>query len=391
MFRDSASQGKWNSWTSTGVRVSGAPKLGRLAAALAAAACFTVGLAQAEPKPGDISKKFQINDADPMASVPSDAERDKNPIEFAHFLQDVIARAERALDKKDYATAAKYHEALAKMIPDRAISFSRLCVDYGRLNQPDKAAANCGKAIQLGGAKVIDHIRFVNFSLQKQEFTPEDTQAVEASLAHLRAYAAANPQPLPGTLPKQAAEPAETAVAAKPKLSKEEAIQAFAEKRQQRMLKEAEEKRTGHKPEKPAPLNPMHLPTEIETLNCKLASRLRDSDRLVQCIGGLRKYKASEVQTYPFEWAYAVLKKDSRRADALLARGKALGVPEDTLAAMASEQKSAIGTPVWVRWALAGVAFVVVGCAGFLGLRQLARRRPPASPPAAPPAAPVEA
>jgi len=344
--------------------------------ASAIALCFTVGLAHAEE--GDISKKFQVDDADPLASIPSDAERDKNPIEYAHFLQDVIARAERALEKKDYATAAKYHEALAKMVPDRAVSFSRLCVDYGRLDQPDKAALNCGKAIQLGGAKVIDHIRFVNFSLQKAEFTAEDTKAVDASLAHLRAYAAANPQPLPGALEQEA----KPAAPPKPK-SKEEAIQQFAERRQQRLMKEAEEKRTG-KQQVATHLNPMHLPTEIETLGCKLASRLKDLDRLAQCISGLRKYKATEAQTYPFEWAYAVLKKDSRRAEALLARGKALGIPQETLAAMESEQQGTLGIPVWVRWALGGVAFVVVGLAGFLALRHLARRRPPASPPSAP-------
>lgn len=372
MFR--GSQGKCKPGATGSVLVSSQPRLGRLAAALTAATCFTVGLAQAEP--GDISKKFQVNEADPVASIPSDADRDKSPIEFAHFLQDVIARAERALEKKDYATAAKYHEALAKMIPDRAISFSRLCVDYGRLGQPEKAAANCGKAIQLGGAKVIDHIRFVNFTLQKQEFTPEDAKAVDASLAHLRTYAAANPQPLPGTPPKKEAKPEPR----KPQ-SKEEAIQAFAERRQQRLMKEAEEERTG---KKAAQLNPMHLPTEIETLNCQLASRLRDADRLAQCIGGLRKYQATEAQTYPFEWAYAVIKKNSQRANALLRRGKALGIPEETLAAMASEQQSALGTPAWVRWVLGGIAFVVVGFAGFLGLRHQARRRPPAAPPAAP-------
>lgn len=350
--------------------------------ALALATAFCCAAAPAVAAPGDISKQFAVNDADPVSSIPSDAERDKSPIEFAHFLQDMIARAERALQKKDYESAAKYHEALAKMIPDRAVSFSRLCVDYGRLGRPDQAAANCGKAIQLGGAKVIDHIRFVNFSLQKQEFTPEDVKAVEASLAHLRAYAAEHPQPLPGTPPEQVAKsapakPTDSAgAAAMPKKTKEDAIREFAERRQQRLMDEAEEKRTGQKAVK---LNPMHLPTEIETLSCKLASRLRDDKRLVQCIHALRTYRATDAQLFPFDWARAILEKDSRRADALLEQARKLGVPEETLAAMASEQKSALGMPSYVRWALVGIGALLVAVAGFVGFRHLLRRPPPAA------------
>lgn len=327
--------------------------------------------------PGDIGKKFQVNDEDPLSNLPSMEDRNQSPIEFAHYLQDLIARAELALEDRNYEQAVKYHEALARLVPDRAITFSRLCVDYGRLNKPELAAVNCATAIRLGGAKVIDHVRFINFTLQKAQVTPTDVTDIEASLAHMRDHAAKNPQPLPenrgpaSSASASVASASASSAALKPKLSKEEAIALFMAKREAR-LEQAEEQKNGKLPK----LNPMHLPTEIEVLDCKLASQLGDATRLTRCMNKLRSYQANEKLLLPFAWAQALIQKDMGKAEDLLEQAKQLGVTESTLAAMEREQDAAFASKRQIRWAVGLLAALAVALGGVLGVRHLSNRRP---------------
>src|SRR5688500_2775159 len=95
--------------------------------------------------PGDIGGKFKVNDDDPTKGIPSIEERNSAPIEFAHFLQDLTARAEPAFREKKWDRAVKYYEAIARTVPDRAFPYSRLCSSYAELGKIEIAAPNCQK------------------------------------------------------------------------------------------------------------------------------------------------------------------------------------------------------------------------------------------------------
>src|SRR6187402_2203424 len=172
---------------------------------------LTSAVTSATPQPGDIAVKFPINDDDPVASVPSVADRNADPLEFANHLQDLIARADGAYRKKDYPQAAKYFEALAREVPDRASAFSRLCLIYAKLGRTEVAAANCAKATRLDGSKVHDHLRFIGLTLRKAELSEKDLKEVDASLVHLREYSAAHPQTHPDASKAKNVEKSESA------------------------------------------------------------------------------------------------------------------------------------------------------------------------------------
>lgn len=351
-----------------------------LVGALCLASVFWAGAASAE-LPGDISKKFPVDDTDPVKSIPTQEQRDQNPIEFAHFLQDLIARAEGAFRKHDWQKAVKYYEALATAVPDRAISFSRLCISYGKLGEVDVAAANCSKALTLSGAKVMDHIRFVDLTLQKQELSANDLADIEASLTHLRDHVQKTPQPPPHWDPevikRQAAEGASNQKrtvdpeAAKERLMMNHMAQQL--KQQQEALGQADEA-----PEKAAPEMVVHVPTEIEHLTCRLAARLGDAARLTQCMDALRAFQLNDKLLFPFAWSKALLEKDGERAAQLLDQAPDLGVTDGTLASMTSEYEEAFVKArvlgLLKRWGLPALALLVVLVGGFVTTRALRRR-----------------
>jgi hypothetical protein len=258
--------------------------------------------------PGDISTKFPVNDENPVAGLPTAEQRDADPLEFGYLLQDLIARAEGAHAKQDWAGSVKYYEALARLVPDRAIGFSRLCWGYANLGEIDVAAANCGKALRLGGARVMDHFRFVSLILQKQNLSTADVSDVEASLVHLRAHVAAK------------------AGVAEPTSSDQGALDALE---RQTAAKDA--------------LGAQTLPVEIAVLGCRLAVRLRQPERIESCLTALGDAGAAPKVRVPFEWAKAVVTKDRARAAVVVANAKSLGFPEAAIESMRAEQARTFG------------------------------------------------
>jgi hypothetical protein len=311
--------------------------------------------------PGDISKKFSVNEENPSASIPSVEERNAAPLEFGYFLQDLYTRAELAFEKKDYANSVKYFEAIAKTIPDRALSFSKLCQGYQQLGKLDIAAANCGKAIQLEGATLVDHLRFIELSLSRGPLTPEDVANIDASVNHVSAHVAAVPEE-PPPAPAPARPPGQ-------KLTAEEAAASIARVKDARLHREQVQRRAT-------------FLMDFELLRCRLALRLRDVTRLNACLVELQKQKANERVILPFDWSKALIQKDRARASALLERAQLLGIPAATLQRMADEQEKAF-RPAGVlgvisAWGTRGilVALAVVALAvGILGAWFAAKRR----------------
>lgn len=310
--------------------------------------------------PGDIAKKFRVNEDNPSASIPSEAERNANPIEFGYFIQDLYTRAELAIEKKDWASSAKYYEALARILPDRAICFSKLCQSYQGLGKTEFAAANCAKAIQLEGATLLDHQRFIAATLDKKTLSPKDVEDLDASMGHVRAHLAKLPEPVP---------PPKLELPKRPpgyKPSADEVAKDWARVQESRQKREQTEQQAKER---------ASFLMNFAVLGCRLGVRLRDAQRLNQCLDELRRQKADERVILTFDWSKALVLGDRERADALLARAKQLGISEPTLRAMLSEQEKAFSPSVVVilkRWgaALAAGLLVLGGAAIWIHRRR---------------------
>jgi hypothetical protein len=156
------------------------------AAARASAATSDAEPPVREPKPGQLSVLFPINDSDPESSVPSPKARDGNPLEFGYYLQDLLAKAEMATKKNDHQASIRYYRALAASIPNQAQGWSKLCQSYEAARDKQRALGACKYAIDREGAELQDFTRFVDLMVSKpEELLPEERTAVSGVLAHL--------------------------------------------------------------------------------------------------------------------------------------------------------------------------------------------------------------
>ena len=122
------------------------------------------------------------------AQLPTAEEMAANPAQAGLALFDLLEAAERAEKKKDYASAAQYYSTLARIVPERATAFSKLCEMYEALGQRDQAIAACFRATGLDGAKVADNFRYARLLLNTPEgrlLTAGETAAVRLTLDHL--------------------------------------------------------------------------------------------------------------------------------------------------------------------------------------------------------------
>jgi hypothetical protein len=142
--------------------------------------------AEGRPFDGQLSTKFRINPDSPESSVPPDAVKNKNPLEFGYFVQDLLARAEEAKAQKNYAALVGLYRAVAKAVPDQAKGWSKLCDAYRLVNDRARAARSCKNAIERPGAELNDFVSYVNLTLEKSEpLTSEEVVDLKAVLDHL--------------------------------------------------------------------------------------------------------------------------------------------------------------------------------------------------------------
>lgn len=340
------------------------------AALLVGALLGTVASASAaEPRPGDLASKWPVDDENPMGHVPSVEDRNGDPLEFGYFLQDLMARAQVSQGAENWPDVVKYGEALAVALPDVARPFSMLCVAYAKVGKMEVAHAYCARATNLAGARVIDHLRFLDLTLRKEKLTQEDLDAAEASLNHLRGHAAQFPQSL-----------ADNATAAAPVQVPETGDELMRKLIQQRREKRAAEAAAAASSvpdlpkEPPSKEPPMFLPVEIELRACKLASLAGNDQKLTACMAALRGYKLDSRLLLPFTWAQALIHKDKVKAEQLMQEAKGLGIPDEVLASMSRDQDRVFVSPVYraLRWLAATLAILVLA---FYGVTRARKRR----------------
>jgi hypothetical protein len=161
--------------------------LGGVAGSKTALADETAPSASAEvlPSSGWLSK-WTVDRNHPEAHIPSDKDRNAEPLQFGYWLQDLIWKAEHSAKTGDHAQAVKYYVALATAVPDRAVGFTLACQEYEALGELDHAINACGQGLLRDGVVVKDYIHFVYLVLDKPQLRPQDMDAIATVLAHMR-------------------------------------------------------------------------------------------------------------------------------------------------------------------------------------------------------------
>ena len=131
--------------------------------------------------------KWQIDDADPEANVPTQAEANQAPLAFGDYLMELTARGITAMERENPESAVKYFRALVKAVPDRSAGYSRLCEAYAKAGDLVQADEACFAAIRHPGAKTQDFRRALQLRVARRaELTDEEIEATKAIVVHLR-------------------------------------------------------------------------------------------------------------------------------------------------------------------------------------------------------------
>lgn len=133
-----------------------------------------------------LSKEFPIDESEIEASVPSKKARDRNPLEYGYFIQDLLEGAAGAHKRGDDYVVVAYYRALVKAVPERAKSWGKLCEAYATVNDHERAAKMCGTALALPGVELQDYLRFVRETLRiPGPPSPETVGRLKNVLEHL--------------------------------------------------------------------------------------------------------------------------------------------------------------------------------------------------------------
>jgi hypothetical protein len=225
---------------------------------------------QGTPNQGLPALAFPINDDDPASSVPTPEQSSKSPLDMGYWVMAVSDRAEAALKKNDQAKAAKYFAALAAAVPDRAISFTKLCKSLEASGDHKGALEACRNALGKGGVTIEDHVRYVELVLE-------------------------------GTAP----------------LTKTQIADADA------IADQLDSK-----------LGANSVPLVANQLRCEIGLRLQDKVRLQACTGAFQRLAPKDPRTTAFEFALALQANELDKAQDLIGQAKQNKLPAAALAQM---------------------------------------------------------
>jgi tetratricopeptide (TPR) repeat protein len=174
-----------------GVLWLGAPAVARAdsppASPPPAASAAPAPAASGSAKASDGISQWPVDDKDPVSSVPTEAQRNRNPLEFGYWLQDCIAKGLAASKRGDHAASVKYFTALAAAAPTRPVAFQKLCDEYEAVGDREHAIAACGSVLYLEGSQVNDYLRYLNLIVSKPgNLTDRETKSLGAVIQHLR-------------------------------------------------------------------------------------------------------------------------------------------------------------------------------------------------------------
>jgi hypothetical protein len=130
---------------------------------------------------------WPVDDKDPESSVPDEQRRNRNPLQFGYWLMDVTYKAVQATKRGDHPAAVRYYKALVKAVPDRSVSFTRLCEAYEAAGEWQNSVQACATALTRPGVTVNDYERYVGLALKKKgALTAQEVQILDNVIQHVR-------------------------------------------------------------------------------------------------------------------------------------------------------------------------------------------------------------
>jgi tetratricopeptide (TPR) repeat protein len=142
---------------------------------------------RARVTPGGLSK-WKIDDADPVKSLPSAAQRDQDPLNYGYFLMDLADKAQAASERGEHAQASKYWEATVLAVPDVALGYRRTCDEAHQAKNLVRAFNYCRAALGREGVKLSDYQHYFELLQESpQQLAPEQLQDLLEMGKHVRA------------------------------------------------------------------------------------------------------------------------------------------------------------------------------------------------------------
>jgi tetratricopeptide (TPR) repeat protein len=130
---------------------------------------------------------WPVDDKDPESSVPNDERKNRNPLQFGYWLMDLTFKASEASKKGDHAAAIAYYKALVKAVPDRSVSFTRLCESYEASGDWTDALETCATALTRPGVTISDYQHYFALALAKKgSLTSPEVETLDSVVQHLR-------------------------------------------------------------------------------------------------------------------------------------------------------------------------------------------------------------
>jgi tetratricopeptide (TPR) repeat protein len=271
---------------------------------------------QGTPNEGLPALRFPINDDDPVSSIPTAEQANKAPLDMGYWAMAVSDRAEAAVKKGEHAKAAKYFAALAAAVPDRAISFSKLCKSLELAGDHKHALEACRSALGKSGVTVDDHVRYVGLVLAGTAAIPKAQLAdVDAIIDQLDSKLGANSVPL-----------------------------------------------------------------IANQLRCEVGLRLQDKLRLTACVQAFQKLAPKDPRTTAFGFALALQEHEFGDAEALIAQAKQDKLPAAAVAQMETalrveRERAPTVLGMLRRWLAPALAVACVVALFMLGTRRTRKLR----------------
>lgn len=123
--------------------------------------------------------KWPIDENDPVASVPSQQEANKDVIAYGYYLMELSEGALKAEKANDWEKARKFNQAMALAVPSRASAARAVCEIDLRLNKIEQAFESCRETLFREGSNTGDYRRF--FSVVSKMPDPLHEEVIEFS------------------------------------------------------------------------------------------------------------------------------------------------------------------------------------------------------------------
>ncbi|TPV92560.1 MAG: hypothetical protein B7733_25075 [Myxococcales bacterium FL481] len=123
---------------------------------------------------------WEIDDANPSASLPPSEVAIANLPQFANLLMELSSRANASLEEQDGPRAQRYFDALIAARPQRAVGHRGRCAALRLQAKPEAAIESCHTAIASEGAELDDYAALLELykAVEYRESYAEDARDV---------------------------------------------------------------------------------------------------------------------------------------------------------------------------------------------------------------------